>query len=190
MLRAGVSEEATNDMMRGYTGDKKDDLTLERDRQGAVWANRCMSALVENGWGHKRDFGGFMAHPHCRPHRLPSSPGRETRTLRKTYAAPAPVELSSAATSSGRVTKEIRQIIRHLQRTIEEQTTFIQATPTKLKRVKHGQNGLQTQNEKLREEVEALREELTFAQMWAMTSLLLLACMQISKTAPKCDHRG
>lgn len=53
MLRAGVSKKATNDMMRQYTGEKKDDLTLEKDRHGAVWANRCMSALLENGWGHE-----------------------------------------------------------------------------------------------------------------------------------------
>ncbi|OJJ42042.1 hypothetical protein ASPZODRAFT_77845, partial [Penicilliopsis zonata CBS 506.65] len=32
MLRAGVSKKATNDMMRRYTGEKKDDLTLEKDR--------------------------------------------------------------------------------------------------------------------------------------------------------------
>ncbi|KAJ5389782.1 uncharacterized protein N7496_000850 [Penicillium cataractarum] len=53
MIKAGVSLQVTNDTMRQYTGADKSDLTLERYRRGAVWANRCMAALFENGWGHR-----------------------------------------------------------------------------------------------------------------------------------------
>jgi hypothetical protein len=51
MVGAGVSKKATNDMMRRYLDETKEDLTLEKYRHGAVWANRCMAALLENGWG-------------------------------------------------------------------------------------------------------------------------------------------
>jgi chromosome segregation ATPase len=57
-------------------------------------------------------------------------------------------------------TKEIRQVIEHLRHTIDEQTTLIQATRTELKQVKYNQNELQTQNEKLHEEVQALRTQI------------------------------
>lgn len=53
MIKPGVSRQVTNDTMRQYTGADKDDLTLERYRRGAVWANRCMAALVANGWGYR-----------------------------------------------------------------------------------------------------------------------------------------
>ncbi|CEJ55674.1 hypothetical protein PMG11_01922 [Penicillium brasilianum] len=53
MIKAGISIQVTNDTMRQYTGADKSDLTLERYRRGAVWANRCMAALFENGWGHR-----------------------------------------------------------------------------------------------------------------------------------------
>jgi hypothetical protein len=68
----------------------------------------------------------------------------------QTHANPEPVELTNTGTSTGRVTtREIWQIIVHLQRTIEEQTTLIHATRTELREVKDNQNELQTQNEKL-----------------------------------------
>ena len=68
----------------------------------------------------------------------------------QTHAAPEPVELTNTGTSTGRVTnREIWQIIVHLQRTIEEQTTLIHATRTELREVKVNQNVPQTPNEKL-----------------------------------------
>jgi hypothetical protein len=55
----------------------------------------------------------------------------------QTHAAPEPVELTNTGTSTGRVTtREIWQIIVHLQQTIEEQTTLIHATRTELREVK------------------------------------------------------
>lgn len=53
MMRAGVSLETTNATMRRYTGKDQKDHTLEKYRNGAVWANRCIALLLENGWGHK-----------------------------------------------------------------------------------------------------------------------------------------
>jgi hypothetical protein len=70
-------------------------------------------------------------------------------------------------------TKEIRQVIEHLRHTIDEQTTLIQATRTELQQVKLNQNELQTQNEKLHEEVQALRTQIeglnapTATRSWA-----------------------
>ena len=79
----------------------------------------------------------------------------------QTHAAPEPVELTNTGTSTGRVTtREIWQIIVHLQHTVEEQTTLIHATRTELREVKDNQNELQTQNEKLQEEIAALRSQV------------------------------
>ncbi|KAI2812362.1 hypothetical protein CBS115989_10532 [Aspergillus niger] len=71
------------------------------------------------------------------------------------------IEPSTAGTNTPRVTtKEIRQIIEHLQHTIEKQTTLIQATRTELREVKHNQRELQTQNEKLQDEIQTLRTQI------------------------------
>jgi hypothetical protein len=43
----------TNDAMRRYTGLDQDDQTLEKYRHGALWVNRCVAALLANGWGYK-----------------------------------------------------------------------------------------------------------------------------------------
>ena len=90
------------------------------------------------------------------------------------HTVPAPAEPTNAGTSSGRVTtKEIRQVIELLRHTIDEQTTLIQATRTELKQVKRNQDELQTQNEKLHEEVQALRTQIeglsapTTTRSWA-----------------------
>ncbi|KAJ5588723.1 hypothetical protein N7537_011401 [Penicillium hordei] len=78
-----------------------------------------------------------------------------------THAAPVSLESTNTGTSSGRVTtKEIQHIIEHLQHTIDEQTTLIQATRAELRGVRHSQNELQAQNEKLQGEVQALRTQL------------------------------
>lgn len=53
MIRSGISKETTNNMMRRYIVRKNDDMTLEGYRRGVVWINRCMAALLANGWGHK-----------------------------------------------------------------------------------------------------------------------------------------
>jgi polyhydroxyalkanoate synthesis regulator phasin len=95
-------------------------------------------------------------------------PRTAARTRRQTRQEDDYAEASSqgaepvdTGASSGRVTtKEIRKIIEHLQHTINEQTALIQATRTELREVKHNQNELQTQNEKLQEEIRALRSQV------------------------------
>ena len=78
----------------------------------------------------------------------------------QTHAAPEPVEPTNTGTSSGRVTtKKIRQIIEHMQHTINEQTTLIQATRAELREVKNNQEDLQALNEKLQGEIQALRAQ-------------------------------
>ena len=79
----------------------------------------------------------------------------------QTHAAPDPVELTNTGTSTGRATtREIWQIIVHLQHTIEEHTTLIHTTRAELREVKDNQNELQTQNEKLQGEIIALRSQV------------------------------
>ncbi|KAI3093180.1 hypothetical protein CBS147333_10127 [Penicillium roqueforti] len=87
---------------------------------------------------------------------------RHTRVeSEQTHAAPEPVELTNTGTGTGRVTtREIWQIIVRLQHTMEEQTTLIHATRSELREVKDNQNELQTQNEKLQEEILALRSQV------------------------------
>jgi hypothetical protein len=57
-------------------------------------------------------------------------------------------------------TKEVRQLIDSLKDIIHHQTTLIQATKDELQEVKHDQNVLQAQNEKLHEEIRALRAQV------------------------------
>jgi hypothetical protein len=53
MLHCGVSKEKTDEIMRRYIVSKNGEETLARYRRGAVWLNRCMAALLNNGWGHR-----------------------------------------------------------------------------------------------------------------------------------------
>lgn len=75
------------------------------------------------------------------------------------------IEPSTAGTNTPRVTtKEIWQIIEHLQHTIEKRTTLIQATRTELREVKHNQRELQTQNDKLQDEIQTRRTQIERAR--------------------------
>lgn len=79
----------------------------------------------------------------------------------QTEEVPDPVELTNTGPSAGRVsTREIWQIIVHLQHTIEEQTTLIHATRTEPREVKANQNEVQTQNEKLEGDIIALQSQV------------------------------
>lgn len=66
MMRLGVSKKMTNNMMREFTGQERDDLTLEKYRHGALWVNRCIAALLTRGWGHK-SWELFLLSPSIRP---------------------------------------------------------------------------------------------------------------------------
>jgi septal ring factor EnvC (AmiA/AmiB activator) len=70
-------------------------------------------------------------------------------------------------------TKEIRQLISSLKEVIAYQTTVIESTKAELLEVKHDQNVLRDQNEKLYDEIRTLRERIetltpvTEARSWA-----------------------
>ncbi|OQD97676.1 hypothetical protein PENSOL_c011G05384 [Penicillium solitum] len=53
LMQVGVPKEKTNKMMRRYIDRNNDDSTLEGYRRGVVWINRCIAALLANGWGHR-----------------------------------------------------------------------------------------------------------------------------------------
>ncbi|OKP09527.1 hypothetical protein PENSUB_5118 [Penicillium subrubescens] len=83
-------------------------------------------------------------------------------------------EFANTEDSTGRVTtKEIRQLISSLKEVIAYQTTVIESTKAELLEVKHDQNVLRDQNEKLYDEIRTLRERIetltpvTEARSWA-----------------------
>jgi hypothetical protein len=70
-------------------------------------------------------------------------------------------EFASSEDNNGRVTtKEIRQLINSLKEIINHQTTVIESTKAEILEVKHDQDVLRDQNEKLHEEIRALRERI------------------------------
>ena len=78
-----------------------------------------------------------------------------------TTAARSNAETSNTGDNNGRVTtREIWRLIDGLKETIAYQTELIQSTKNELLEVKHDQNVLHTQNEKLHEEVRALRAQI------------------------------
>jgi DNA gyrase/topoisomerase IV subunit A len=70
-------------------------------------------------------------------------------------------EFASTEDNNGRVTtKEVRQLIDNLKLIIHRQTALIESTKAEIEEVKHDQNVLRDQNEKLHEEVRALRTQI------------------------------
>ncbi|CEJ62844.1 hypothetical protein PMG11_11329 [Penicillium brasilianum] len=70
-------------------------------------------------------------------------------------------EFGDTGDNNGRVTtKEVRQLINSLKEIINNQTTLIESTKTELLEVKHDQNFIREQNEKLHEEIRALRAQI------------------------------
>lgn len=97
-------------------------------------------------------------------------------------------EVTSSVDSSGRVTtRDIWRMIDGLKETIAYQTELIQSTKDELLEVKHDQNVLQTQNEKLHEEVRALRAQIDalppspVAKSWAAVAA--------SHPSPQSNHQ-
>jgi hypothetical protein len=83
------------------------------------------------------------------------------RTRRQTRHGDDHGSTANLGDNNGRVTtKEIRQLIENLKQIIHHQTTLIESTKAELQEVKHDQNVLQTQNEKLHEEIRALRTQV------------------------------
>ena len=70
-------------------------------------------------------------------------------------------EFANTEDGNGRVTtKEIRQLINGLKEVIAYQTIVIESTKAELLEVKHDQNVLRDQNEKLLDEIRTLREQI------------------------------
>lgn len=67
-------------------------------------------------------------------------------------------------------TKEIRQIVDHLQHTIDKQIALIQATRTELREVKHSQNELQEKIQALRAQIDGLNAP-TATRSWAAVAV-------------------
>lgn len=66
-----------------------------------------------------------------------------------------------ALETTGRITtREVWKLIDSLKLIIQHQTVLLETTKTEIEEVKHGQNILRDQNEKLHEEVRALRAQL------------------------------
>jgi hypothetical protein len=87
--------------------------------------------------------------------RVTNVPTRVTRKRGRHNESYAPEE------STGRVTtREVWKLIDELKDIIHRQTTLIESTKAELQEVKHEQNALQDQNQKLYEEVKALRAQL------------------------------
>lgn len=87
--------------------------------------------------------------------RVTIAPARTTRKSAQHSENYAPEE------GTGRVTTcEVRQLIDTLKDIITHQTTLTQSTKTELQEVKHDQKALQTQNERLHEEVQVLRTKI------------------------------
>lgn len=95
----------------------------------------------------------------------PSIVPRKRRQLRHgdefTSAPRSNPEFAGTGEQTGRVTtKEVRQLIDSLKDIIHHQATLIQATKDELQELKHEQNILHAQNEKLHEEIRALRGQV------------------------------
>ncbi|OQD71744.1 hypothetical protein PENPOL_c001G07074 [Penicillium polonicum] len=120
-----------------------------------------------------------MADPHAGGPEPPRTPGMTTtnasdnfnptaapRTRRQArpsdgHTTATRPETTSSGDNNGRVTtREICRLIEGLKETIAYQTELIQSTKNELLEVKHDQNVLHTQNEKLHEEVRALRAHI------------------------------
>lgn len=85
------------------------------------------------------------------------SPGSPSESRKRTRSGDA----FTPSENSGRVTtKEVWKLIGTLKDIIRHQTAVIEATQSELQEVKHNQNVLQEQNEKLQEEMRALRTQL------------------------------
>jgi hypothetical protein len=97
-------------------------------------------------------------------------------------------EITNSTDSSGRVTtRDIWRMIDGLKETIAYQTELIQSPKDELFEEKHDQNVLQTQNEKLHEEVRALRAQIDalpsspVAKSWAAVAA--------SHPSPQANHQ-
>jgi hypothetical protein len=104
-------------------------------------------------------------------------------------------EFAYTEDSNGRVTtKEIRHLINSLKEVIAHQTTVIESTKAELLEVKHDQNVLREQNEKLFDEIKTLRERIetpTLAvptRSWAAVASGSISSPQPSYQKPKKDR--
>ncbi|KAJ5135375.1 uncharacterized protein N7515_004653 [Penicillium bovifimosum] len=91
---------------------------------------------------------------------------------------------------AGRITtKEVWKLISTLKDVIRHQTTTIAATQNEPQEIKHNQNVLQEQNERLHEEVKALREQLESAPAVTASRTWAAVVAKGGNTTPPLNHQ-
>ena len=94
------------------------------------------------------------------------------------------------ADPAGRITtREVWKLISSLKDVIRRQTAVIETTQNELREIKHSQNILQEQNEKLHEEVKALRAQVESAPVAAATRTWAAVAANGRDTTPSLNHR-
>ncbi|OQE35310.1 hypothetical protein PENNAL_c0827G10217, partial [Penicillium nalgiovense] len=113
----------------------------------------------------------------------PESP-TESRKRTRSGDAFAPSE------NSGRVTtKEVWKLIGTLKDIIRHQTAVIESTQNELREIKHNQHVLQEQNEKLHEEVKALRAQVESAPAVTATRTWAAVAATGDNATPSLSHQ-
>ncbi|CEJ62888.1 hypothetical protein PMG11_11373 [Penicillium brasilianum] len=98
-------------------------------------------------------------------------------------------EFTSTEDNNGRVTtKEVRQLIDSLKLIINRQTVLIESTKAEIEEVKHDQNVLREQNEKLHEEVRALRAQIETTAQAAPPRSWATVAANTSNTSPQPNY--
>ena len=112
--------------------------------------------------------------------RVPTDPHPDSpKERRRSGDAFAPSE------STGRVTtREVWKLIDSLKYIIHHQTALIESTKAELEEVKHDQNVLQEQNEKLHEEVKALRAQIETAPTSTSVQIMGRSRSQRQRASP------
>ncbi len=99
-------------------------------------------------------------------------------------------ETHAAAESTSRITtREVWKLIHELKDIINHQTTLIESTKSELEEVKHDQNVLREQNEKLHEEVIALRTQIETAPPASPTRSWAAVAANSSNGDPQPSHQ-
>ncbi|KAJ5240343.1 reverse transcriptase [Penicillium citrinum] len=86
-------------------------------------------------------------------------------------------------------TREVWKLVSSLKEVIRRQTAVIETTQNELQEIKHSQNVLQEQNEKLHEEVKALRAQVESAPVAAATRTWAAVAANGRNTTPSLNHR-
>ncbi|KAJ5138858.1 uncharacterized protein N7515_003706 [Penicillium bovifimosum] len=114
------------------------------------------------------------------------SPGSPTESRKRTRSGDA----FAPSENSGRVTtKEVWKLIGTLKDIIRHQTAVIESTHNELQEIKHNQHVLQEQNEKLHEEVKALRAQVESAPAVTATRTWAAVAATGDNATPSLNHQ-